>query len=139
MGCRQSGIPYFFMQTKSFFLNLAIVTLGTAALLAGLHFYAPQAQQHGQFAMATIGFFLVVCIGLYFAGASAAGAKNKHAFTNLVSVSVFGKMVLAIGWLLLYQKVSNPSNEWFVAIFLLCYVVYTAFEVWFMTKLARRH
>lgn len=137
MGRLQPGAPCFFMQTKSFLFNLAIVTLGTSALLAGLHFYAPQAKPHGQFAIATIGLFMVVCIGLYFAGASAAAAKNKHAFTNLVSVSVFGKMVLAVGWLFLYQKVSNPVNEWFVAIFLLCYVIYTGFEVWFMTKLAR--
>lgn len=126
------------MQTKSFFFNLAIITLGAALLLTGIYYYAPQAKPHGQFTVATIALFIAICIGLYFAGASAARAKNKHAFTNLVSVSVFGKMVVAVGWLLLYQKVSNPSNEWFVAIFLLCYVIYTAFEVWFMTKLARR-
>lgn len=125
------------MEKKSFFINLSLVTLATAILLAGIHFYAPQARVHGNFAIATVVLFLVICIGLYFAGASTARAKNKHAFTNLVSISVFGKMVVALGFLLLYQKVENPQNEWFVGIFLLCYVVYTGFEVWFMTRLAR--
>ena len=125
------------MSIKSFLVNLVLVTAGAALLLAGLHFYAPQARMHGQFAVATIVLFVLVCGGLFFAGSSAARAQNKHAFTNLVSVSVFGKMVLAIGFLLLYQQVAKPQNEWFVGIFLLCYIVYTGFEVWFMTKLAK--
>ena len=125
------------MNTKSFLINLAIVTAGVALLLTALHFYAPQARQHASFSMATVGLFLLVCLGLYFAGANAARAKNKHAFTNLVSVSVFGKMVLAVGFLFLYQQVAKPQNEWFVGIFLLCYIIYTGFEVWFMTKLAK--
>ena len=125
------------MNTKSFFINLSIITLVTALLLTALHFYAPQARQHGQFAIATIVLFLLVCAGLFFAGSSAARAKNKHAFTNLVSVSVFGKMVLAVGFLFFYQQVAKPQNEWFVGIFLLCYIIYTGFEVWFMTKLAK--
>lgn len=62
---------------------------------------------------------------------------SKYAFTNLVSVSVFGKMVLALAWLLVYQKTFHPPNEWFVGVFLYLYVVYTAFEVWFMTRLAK--
>jgi hypothetical protein len=125
------------MATKSFFLYLLLVSAGAALLLVGLHTFAPPAQPHGKFALATIGLFILVCIGLFFAGKSAAHSKNKYAFTNLVSVSVFGKMVLAVGWLFLYQKIAQPANEWFVGIFLLCYVVYTVFEVWFMTKLAR--
>ena len=133
-------VSHFFysMNTKSFFLHLVLVTFGTALLLAGLHFYAPQARLHGQFSVATVVLFIVICLGLYFAGASTARAKNKHAFTNLVSVSVFGKMVLAVGYLFLYQQVEKPQNEWFVGIFLLCYIIYTGFEVWFMTKLAKR-
>ncbi len=126
------------MNTKSFFLNLGIVSLFVGLILAGLHFYAPQAQAHSGFAMACLGLFVVLCAGLYFAGANAIRAQNKHAFTNLVSVSVFGKMALAVAFLFLYQKVAKPQNEWFVGIFLFCYVVYTVFEVWFMTRLARQ-
>ncbi|MCB9343437.1 MAG: hypothetical protein R3A50_11570 [Saprospiraceae bacterium] len=125
------------MSLKSFFFSLLLVTLGTALVLGGIYYYAPQAKEHGMFSMASLLFFMVICIGLYFAGSSSARSKNKYAFTNLVSVSVFGKMVVAIGFLLLYQKVSNPQNQWFVGIFLFCYMIYTIFEVWFMSKLAR--
>jgi hypothetical protein len=125
------------MNIKSFFTYLALVTVGAAVLLAGLYFFAPKAQVHGNFSVATVVLFVLVCVGLFFSGVNAAKSKNKFAFTNLVTISVFGKMVLAVGYLFLYQQVTAPPNEWFVGIFLLCYVIYTAFEVWFMTKLAR--
>lgn len=125
------------MTARSFFSYLTLVTAAATVLLAALHFAVPQAQAHWKFAAASLGLFVLVCIGLYFTGASAARSSNKYAFTNLVSVSVFGKMVLAIAFLLVYQKTARPTDEWFVGIFLLCYVVYTAYEVWFMTRLAK--
>lgn len=125
------------MTTRSFFSYLALVTTAATGLLAALHFMVPQAQAHWKFAAASLGLFVLVCVGLYFAGASATRSANKYAFTNLVSVSVFGKMVTAIAFLFVYQKAAQPTNEWFVGIFLLCYVIFTGYEVWFMTRLAK--
>lgn len=125
------------MDTTTFFKWLAIVTLGTAAALAGIHALIPEARAHLPFAVASLALFILVCIGLFFAGSNAAGSKSKVAFINLVSASVFGKMLLAVAFLFIYQRIAKPDNQWFVGIFLLCYVVYTAFEVWFMTRLAR--
>lgn len=125
------------MPSSSFYKTLVFVTTATGVALAVLHSFAPPAQPHWKFSIATLGLFALVCIGLYYAGRSSAQSQNKYAFTNLVSVSVFGKMVLAMAALFMYQQIAQPQNQWFVGIFLGCYVVYTAFEVWFMTKLAR--
>jgi len=125
------------MHVDTFFKWLAAVTLGMGAVLAAFHFFIPPAREHGKFAVASLTLFALICTGLYFAGKNAAKSKSRAAFTNLVSASVFGKMVLAIGFLYLYKQVSKPGNEWFVGIFLLCYVAYTGFEIWFMTRLAR--
>ena len=125
------------MNIRSFFTRLAVIGLGTGIALVLLYFLVPQARAHGLFAIASLLLFMLVCTGLYFAGLNAAKSSNKYAFTNLVSVSVFGKMVLALAFLFLYQKAAMPQNQFFVGIFLLCYVVFTAFEVWFMTRLAR--
>jgi len=125
------------MSNKTFFTNLAIITASTAALLAVLLALLPQAQMHTAFAGATVLLFVLICIGLFFAGRSAAGSSSKLAFNNLVSVSVFGKMLVAVAALFVYQQTTLPENSWFVGIFLLVYVVYTVFEVWFMTRLAK--
>jgi hypothetical protein len=125
------------MHPKSFFQNLLLVSASTALVLAIVHFMAPLAQVHWKFSVGSVLLFALVCIGLFYAGQNAARSKNKFAFTNLVSVSVFGKMVLAMAALFMYQQTAMPSNQWFVGIFLWCYVVFTGFEVWFMTKLAK--
>ena len=118
-------------------MSLGGVTGGTVAVLALLYGLVPGVQQHGVFAIATLVLFILLCLGLFFAGRNAAQSASKVAFNNLVSASVFGKMVLALGFLYAYHQIAHPTNEWFVGIFLLAYVVYTVFEVWFMTKLAK--
>lgn len=125
------------MTTQVFLIRLTALTAAIAALLAALYLWALPAQTHGRFMILTVLLFVLVCTGLFFAGKSAARSSSKFAFNNLVSASVFGKMLLAVAFLFVYQQVANPANEWYVGIFLLTYIVYTGFEVWFMTKLAR--
>lgn len=125
------------MRAKLFYFNLLVLTLCVALVLGLLHFLAPPAQAHWQLSIASVVLFVVVCIGLFYAGTNAARSSNKYAFNNLISLSVFGKMMLAIAFLYIYQQVAHPQNTWFVGIFLFCYVLYTGYEVWFMTKLAR--
>ena len=125
------------MAVKTFFTWLLLISAGTALCLLLLHYLVEAARVHWPFSIASVLLFALVCIALYFAGKNAAGSKNKYAFTNLISVSVFGKMVLSMAALFLYQQSVKPDNQWFVGIFLWCYVVYTSFELWFMTRLAK--
>jgi hypothetical protein len=125
------------LNNRFFFSRIAVLTLLASVPLALLVNFVQPAQQHAWFAAATLALFFLVCVSLFYAGSGAVRSGNKYAFTNLVSVSVFGKMVLALGWLFAYQKIFHPVNEWFVGIFLYLYVVYTAFEVWFMTRIAK--
>lgn len=125
------------MTDKVFFTRLATITASTIVLLALFLLILPAAQVHKTFAGAAVLLFVLVSIGLFYAGRSTAASSSKLAFTNLVSASVFGKMLLAVAALFVYQQSAQPTNQWFVGIFLLVYVVYTVFEVWFMTKLAK--
>lgn len=125
------------MRPTTFFIYLGYTTIAVAALLALLHTFLPATQGYWKFSIATVSLFLLVCIGLFFTGNNAAKSKNKYAFNNLISLSVFGKMALSVLFLYLYQQAESPTDNWFVGIFLFCYVIYTGFEVWFMTRLAQ--
>jgi len=125
------------MTSKLFLNGLLAVTAGAALGLALLHLLLPPVQAHWRFSVATLLLFILLCLGLFFAGQSAVRSSNKLAFNGLVSASVFGKLVVSIGFLFAYQQISHPANQWFVAIFLWCYVIYTSFEVWFMSRMAR--
>jgi len=126
------------MSSKTFFTYLISITVGTAAVVAAVIALFAPARAHTGFAAGTIVLFIAICSGLFFAGKNAADSTSKLAFNNLVSVSVFGKMLVAVAVLFAYQQTTNPQNSWFVGIFLLVYAVYTVFEVWFMTVLARK-
>ena len=125
------------MPNSLFYKYLVLVTVGCSAVLAALHFLLEPMRQHWSLSVACIIVFVVLSLGLYFASLSAAKSTSKVAFNGLISGSVFGKMVLAIAVLFIYQNTVKPDNQWFVGIFLFIYVVFTVFEVWFMTKLAR--
>ncbi len=125
------------MQSKAFFTSLGYITLVVAALLALLHALLPETQDDWKLSLASVVLFVAVCAGLFFAGQNAAASKNKLAFNNLITISVFGKMVLSVLFLFLYREMAKPTDNWFVGIFLFCYVAYTSFEVWFMTRLAK--
>ena len=125
------------MSPQRFFKVLAAVTAGTAALLALLHLLVPAAREHWGLSIITLLVFILLNVGLFYAGKSTNRSANRMAFSGLISASVFGKMVLALAMLFVYREVAQPTNQWFVAVFLLAYVVYTVFEVWFMTILAK--
>jgi hypothetical protein len=122
----------------AFYKALAFVTVLNIALLALLFYFVPKAMLHLNLAAFLLAVFIGVCLLLYYTGQNAARSSSKAAFPNLVSGSVFGKMVLAIGILFVYKQSFLPTNQWFVGIFLLTYLLYTGFEVWFMTKLAKQ-
>ncbi len=126
------------MSNGLFFKYLTIITAGCAAVLASLHFLLEPLQQHWVLSVVCLLVFEVLSVGLFFAGRSTVNSTSKVAFNGLVSGSVFGKMLLAVALLFIYQEIAKPTNQWFVGIFLFIYVVYTIFEVWFMTKLARQ-
>lgn len=123
---------------KDFFKQLSLLTAFTVGCLISLHYLVPEARAHAAFAAGCVVLFVAISVALYLAGASAARSENKYAFTNLISLSVFGKMAAALAFLFLYRKVAKPENIWFVGIFLFCYALYTVFEVVFMSRLAKK-
>jgi hypothetical protein len=126
------------MRLRYFLQSLALTSAITAITLLSLHKLLPQTAVHQSLSIGSILIFTLVSFALYTAGTTTAKSQNKYAFTNLISLSVFGKLLVSVATLLIYQKTNNPSDNWFVAIFLWCYVIYTSFEVWFMTKIANQ-
>ncbi len=125
------------MSLRAFIAYLAGVSLLAAALVGALLLGLPAAQEHGAFSVGMTLFFVLFCVVLFGAGTRAAASTNKYAFIQLVMAAVFGKMLVSLGVLALYRQLAQPTNALFVGIFLLLYVLYTIFEVWFMTRLAR--
>jgi hypothetical protein len=125
------------MTQRLFFSTLTWVSGSVAALLALLDLLLPAFQVHRSLSIGAMLLFIAISIGLFFASKSTVHSSSKAAFNGVMLGSVFGKMVLALAALFIYQQTTQPPNQWFVAIFLFVYAVYAVLEVWFMTKIAR--
>lgn len=125
------------MTKREFFTRLLWLTASLSAFMALLHWLVTPLAPHVSITVVSVLFFTAVCTGLFFAADNALRSSSKAAFNGVMLGSVFGKMLLSVAVLLLYKQSVQPTDQWFVGIFLLIYVVYTVFEVQFMTRLVK--
>ncbi len=81
--------------------------------------------------------FFIFCTLIYFYALNTSKSDQLFSFNNVVSASFLIKMIMSIGLLMLYQKIVKPIGNSYILHFIIVYLVYTAFEVFFLTKLAK--
>ena len=124
------------MNRRRFFVQLISLT-GVMIGLVFLMRLIPSLAPHTNFSLASIAFFVLLSIFMYFLGIKAAVSKDKNAFTRLIILITFVKMLLTVILVIVYQRVIKPEGIGFVIPFFLVYIVYTAFEVIFLSKLGK--
>ncbi len=124
------------MRTKTFFIQLFLVSLFTLPAVYLTH-RNPAMREHLPFSLGIVAFFVLFSTGMFYAGRRAVKSQNKNDFTNVSLGFTAGKMFLTLGLLMVYTKVLNPSNNWFVFSFFGLYLIYTLFEMAFMIRLGR--
>jgi len=85
----------------------------------------------------SIGGFVIFCIGIFWYARLIANRSTNFTFLGVVSGSFFIKLIGALVFLYLYEEAFSPTNQTYVLHFILVYVIYTVFEVYFLTKLAK--
>ena len=124
------------MNKPDFFKTLASISTGLALVLFLMSFIS-LFKGHQIFSWISLGFFLFFTIGVYFLAERAAHSPNLNNFSSVIFGVIFMKMAFIVIMVLIYKKIMDPVSPWFLVPFFLIYVVFTIFEVYFMTKLAR--
>ena len=124
------------MSRNAFFLQLLTLSALTAA---GIFFVNQTAimQSHGALNWAGLGFFFLFCTLMYFAGHRAAHSRNKNDFTNTFLGFTAGKMFMTVIIVYVYLQIAKPEDKLFILPFFGIYLIYTIFEVYFMSRLGR--
>lgn len=124
------------MTVTKFYTQLSILSIAVAMGLALLHrseWMAP----YQVLSWLSWGFFIVFSIAVFYACTKSANSKNKQLFGQLFLLSIVFKLffcgLLLIGFILL----AKPDTMYFGYPFLFIYLVYTVYEVYFVTKLAK--
>ncbi len=124
------------MPQKTFFLQLGIVTILAAAAVFLLH-RLPALQAYGLLSWIALLFFVLFCTAMYYAGARSARSDNKNDFTNTFLGFTVGKMFLAVIIIYGYLQLAQPQDKRFILPFFGVYLIYTIFEVYFMSRLGK--
>jgi hypothetical protein len=124
------------MAHQQFLQPLAAITFGLLLLVFLIGLYAPLAPYRDIFFISIL-FFVFFSIVTYKLGKQAAESTNKFAFTNLTLVFLFGKLLLSVVIIVVYKELAAPESNLFVLPFFLVYLCYTAFETYFMMRLAK--
>ncbi len=124
------------MNRRRFFLQLGLVTAIVLVVLIFLHIFQPFAA-FKVISTITLAFFLLMSIAMYFIAAKAAISKDKNAFTSLIMLFTFGKMLLTVVLILAFQKLLKPESNYYLIPFFFIYIVFTVFETIFMTRLGK--
>ncbi len=125
------------MSIKDFLIQLSAV----AALAAVLIFLPGQVltgwNTHRDFGWAMLLLFALLSAFLFFMGSITARSTNKSLFHGVVMGSVLVKLVLGLAALFIYSRKYFPINNLYIWIFLIVYIVFTVWEVKYMTRLAK--
>ena len=84
-----------------------------------------------------MGVFMVFCIAAFILGKKAIQSENKYRFIQITLIIIMSKMTLSIIVVLGYAKIMQPADKLFVIPFLINYLLFTAFEVYFLEKVAK--
>lgn len=124
------------MTDRTFWLGLLGTTATTSLLTFGLHLI-PRLSPDWPLSIIAIVLFFLLCIGIFFFGKRTAASKNKFAFNNVVMGITIFKMFLSGGLIAAYALLAKPVDKIFVLPFFLIYILFTAYEVYVLVKLAR--
>ena len=115
------------MTPSKFYKQLGLITAGTVAILILLHSYTVFGETQ-VFSWLSLGFFFSLSLLMYLMGRKSAVSSDKNAFTTLIMVFIFSKMLLSVLIVVVYVKTAEPQSKLFVVPFFLVYLIYTIFE-----------
>lgn len=124
------------MTAKQFYTQLSVISIGVAVLLGVLHQYTWM-QPYQSLSWLSWGFFIAFSIGVFYACAKSADSDNQQLFGQLFLLSIVFKLLFCGLLLIGFIFLARPNTLYFAYPFLFIYVVYTVYEVYFVTKLAK--
>lgn len=124
------------MTFLDFLKHLGIATILAIGVAIGFS-YIPKTAEYTLFSWILIAFFTLFSIGVYFISLEMKKNEKKGALIGFAMGVSLTKMIMAVGLIIAYNFLAEPSSKLFVFPFFVIYPVYTIFETIFLTKLSK--
>lgn len=124
------------MTISNFLKELVIAAGGVAVILFILHQF-DKFSHLPPFSWSCWLLFVAFSKAVFFFGLQAARSPNRLDFTNVSMGFIFFKMMLSVGFVFVFVKLSKPPNALFIIPFFINYFCFTIFETRFMIRLGK--
>lgn len=124
------------MPAEQFYKGLGLL-IAICLVLTLLSYFVPILSSHVSFSLLTIVLFTILSIFVFYAGNRLATSKNKYLYNNLIIINLILKILLSFIAVIIYINLAKPVNDWYLLVFILIYLLFTSFEVYFMTVQAK--
>lgn len=124
------------MEAKEF-IKITMLTIAITTVLILLSTLIPQLYIHRYYSFSLIGMYTVLSIAVFFFGKVLANSDNKYLYNNLIVINFISKMAFSLFAVVIYVKLFVPTNELHLIPFVTIYLVFTIYEVYFMTRQAK--
>lgn len=82
-------------------------------------------------------FFTILSLVVYWLSQRAVNSNQQNFFLYIIMINVFVKLISAFVLILIYTRVKNPTDKYFLVPFLMTYLVFTLFETVFLSAQAK--
>ncbi|MEM6723589.1 MAG: hypothetical protein AAF598_06095 [Bacteroidota bacterium] len=124
------------MEHSAFLTQLSLFAASVAGIL-GLFYLIPSLQPFLGFGWVTWLVFTVISYLMYLLGKRSVSSNQKGAFINMSMFFNGLKIGVSIILVLCYLRLFKPASQLFLIPFFLVYVLFTIFEIYFLSKLAK--
>ena len=124
------------MKGSTFFKLLGATIIITLALFYLANLVMPMSQYTDLLGYSLV-FFIVLTVFIYWLGERALQSNKGNFFIYIIMINVFVKLFASFIFVMIYAKLKDPSDKYFVATFLLTYLTFTVFETYFLSIQAR--
>jgi len=124
------------MSGANFFKYFTLAALASTLLFFGFQLLLP-IKPYGDFLMWSLIFFSFMALLAYLFGELLMRKRDGVGYLVLIIGNVFLKLILCFVFVALYAKKTSPPDKYFMIPFLITYLVYTGYEMYFMSVQAR--
>lgn len=116
------------MNFRSFVISLLILTLIMALISAVVNYLVPFFHSIQNFTWFSLAFFFGLTIITGYIGFRSL-EKSAYGFVAGVNGIVLLKLMLSVGFLIVYIVITKPGTPYFIISFFVFYIIYTVFEI----------
>lgn len=86
--------------------------------------------------LVSISCYNILCVGIYMWARYTLARDHTYSFNGVISISFVLKLIMSLGILYLIDAFFHPKGNIHILHYIGVYIVYTIYEVYFLTKLA---